>query len=73
MNDMENEYIDFTVAPYALAHVLNALNICKIYNYAVTLEDNDLHIRISVEEVLNSVYKKKEKGTPCVCLKESEK
>lgn len=72
MKKMKNEYIDFTVAPYALAHVLNALDICEIYNYAVTLEDNDLHIRISVKELKNSVYKKKEQPTPCVCLKESE-
>ena len=72
MNDMENEYIDFTVAPYALAHVLKALYICKIYNYAVTLENNDLHIRISVKELKNSVYKKKEPPIPCVCLKECE-
>ena len=73
MNDMVNEYIGFKTTPYALAHVLNALYICKIYNYVITLEDNDLVIRINVKELKNSVYKKKEPPTPCVCLKESEK
>lgn len=73
MNDMENEYIDFTVAPYALAHVLKALYICKIYNYAVTLEDNDLVIRISVKEIKKIVYKIKDKEYLCCCaLKESK-
>ena len=72
MNDNENKYVGFKITPYALAHVLNALYNCKIYNYVITLEDNDLVIRINVKELKNSVYKKKEPPTPCVCLKECE-
>lgn len=70
---MENEYINFKITPYALAHVLNALNICKIYNYIITLEDDDLVIRIQKKEIKKIVYKIKDKEYLCCCaLKESE-
>lgn len=39
-------YIDFTVAPYALVDVLLALDNNGIKDFAITKEDNDLHIRI---------------------------
>lgn len=53
---MNKEYIDFTVVPYALADVLLALNNCGIKDFAVTKEDNDLHIRIDKEKVEKAVY-----------------
>lgn len=52
----EEKYIDFMVVPYALAQVLYALEQCGIKDYAITLEDNDLHIRIPVSHVQENVY-----------------
>ena len=44
--NVRETYIDFTVAPYALVDVLLALNNNGIKDFAITKEDNDLHIRI---------------------------
>lgn len=54
---MENKYIDFKIAPYCLAHLLLALSQSDITDFTITLEDSDLHIRISEEHLMKIVYK----------------
>lgn len=39
-------YVDFAFAPYALADILYALDNSGVKDFAITKEDNDLHIRI---------------------------
>ena len=46
---MNKEYVDFEIAPYSIVKVLLMLYRAKIYQYSITQEDNNLHIRISVE------------------------
>jgi hypothetical protein len=54
---MENkEYIDFGIAPYALPSILLALHNAKVYQFFVTQEDNDLHIRIDKDYLFRTVY-----------------
>ena len=53
---MENKYIDFTVAPYALTSVLLALSNNGVHTLAVTKEDNQLLIRIDNEVLHEAVY-----------------
>ena len=53
----DHQYIDFLVAPYALCDTLLALHNSNVKDFAVTKEDNDLHIRIDVEYLEKIVYK----------------
>ena len=53
----DKEYIDFPVSPYALPDVLLALDNEGITQYWVTKEDNDLHIRIEKDYLIEKVYK----------------
>lgn len=52
----EKEYLTFSIAPYALLHVINALRICNVYDYSITLENNDLVVVIDRAKVDNHVY-----------------
>ena len=54
------EYIDFGIAPYALPMILLALYNSKVYNFFITQEDNDLHIRIDKDYLFKVVYNIKE-------------
>lgn len=53
---MDKNYIDFGVTPYALPAVLLALSDKNVHSLFVTLEDDDLHIRIDEEILKNVVY-----------------
>lgn len=53
----DHQYIDFLVVPYALCDTLLALYNSNVKEFAVTKEDNDLHIRIDVEYLEKIVYK----------------
>lgn len=53
----DHQYIDFLVVPYALGDTLLALYNSNVKEFAVTKEDNDLHIRIDVEYLEKIVYK----------------
>lgn len=55
------EYIDFGITPYALPMVLLALHNQEIYEYFITQEDNDLHIRIEKDYLFKKVYHVKNK------------
>lgn len=46
-----NEYISIVVAKYALVEVISALAEGGVTDYAITKEDNDLVIRISVSKL----------------------
>lgn len=57
MNKPYNEeYVTFSIAPYCLAKLLLALHNSKINNYAITQEDNNLVVRIAIEELERIVY-----------------
>lgn len=53
---MKNDIIDFAIAPYALADILLALNICGVKKFAVTKEEEILHIRVERRELSEVVY-----------------
>ena len=46
-----NEYISIVVAKYALVDVISSLADGGLTDYAITKEDNDLVIRISVSKL----------------------
>ena len=50
------EFIRFTVAPYALIKVLDALTTNGINNIAVTQQDNDLMVSINRKEAESLIY-----------------
>jgi hypothetical protein len=51
-----NEYITFSIAPYCLANLLLAFYNSKINDFAITQEDNNLVVSVSVEELRRVVY-----------------
>ena len=59
------EYIDFGITPYALPMILLALHNAGIYQYFITQEDNDLHIRIEKDYLFKKVYHIKDKLEEC--------
>lgn len=61
----DNEYIDFMVTSYALCDILVALHNSNVKEFAVTKEDNDLHIRIDAEYLKSIVYKIKKFENLC--------
>jgi len=61
----EKEYIDFGIAPYALPMILLTLHNAGIYQYFITQEDNDLHIRIDKDYLFRTVYPVKNKLEEC--------
>jgi hypothetical protein len=65
---MEKIYIDFQVAPYALPSVILALSHNGVHTFAVTKEDNNLHIRIDDEVLMEAVYCIKNKSEPMDCV-----
>jgi len=42
----DETYVTFIVAPYALAHLFRAFELSKIKHFFVTLEDDNLVVRI---------------------------
>ena len=50
------EYIDFGITPHALPMIVLALHNAEIYEYFITQEDNDLHIRIDKDYLFRKVY-----------------
>lgn len=58
MNKEIETYIDFMVSDYSLPRVLYALDNNGVKDYAVTLEDDDLHIRIPKSHLQKVVYPK---------------
>lgn len=64
----EETYIDFLVSDYSLPRVLYALDNNGVKDFAVTLEDNDLHIRISKSHLQKVIYPElKVSGEKCCC------
>lgn len=61
-------YVRFTFAPYALAHILLALDSCGIVEPSITLVDNNLMVSIDKEKLLEVVYKLKENGNCDACI-----
>ena len=59
------EYIDFGITPYALPMILLALHNAGIYQYFITQEDNDLHIRIEKDYLFKKVYHTKNESEEC--------
>lgn len=47
----EERYVDFLVAPYCLVDLFLAFDNNNIKDFAITKEDNDLHIRIKVSHL----------------------
>lgn len=68
----DHQYIDFLVAPYALGDTLLALYNSNVKEFAVTKEDNDLHIRIDVEYLEKIVYKLTKVTADNECCKNKE-
>jgi hypothetical protein len=62
-----NEYITFSIAPYCLAKLLLALHSSKINNFAITQEDNNLVVSVSVEELERIVYPINRNPQDCGC------
>lgn len=50
------EFIKFTVAPYALIKVLDALTNNGINNISVTQQDSDLMVSINRKETQSLIY-----------------
>ena len=48
---LDKEYVSITVANYALVEVISALAGGGIREYAITKEDDDLVLRISVDKL----------------------
>lgn len=68
MNKKMETYIDFMVSDYSLPRVLYALDNNGVKDYAVTLEDNDLHIRIPKSHLQKVIYPElKETGEKYRC------
>lgn len=68
MNKEIETYIDFMVSDYSLPRVLYALDNNGVKDYAVTLEDNNLHIRIPKSHLQKVVYPElKESGEENCC------
>ena len=66
--EIEKEtYIDFMVSDYSLPRVLYALDNNGVKDYAVTLEDDDLHIRIPKSHLQNVIYPKIKSEDSCCC------
>ena len=63
----EETYIDFLVSDYSLPRVLYALDNNGVKNFAITLEDDDLHIRIPKSHLEKVVYPKIKSGDSCCC------
>lgn len=66
---MDDKFIDFSIAPYCLAQLLLALYNSGLRDFAITLEDNDLHVRINKRLVENVVYgyeSSHENATNCI-------
>ena len=57
----DKEYVSITVANYALVEVISALSSGGIREYAITQEDNDLVLRISVDKLSQLKIKTKTK------------
>ena len=57
-----DSYIDFKVASYCLPKLFLALDSSGIKEFAITQEDNDLHIRISKNLLVKLVYPEHTKG-----------
>lgn len=53
---MEEQYIDFIIAPYCLAKLLWALDLNKIYLFYITQVDDDLMVRIPKSYLEKIVY-----------------
>ena len=56
MNNNENEFVRFSISSYCLANLLLAFHNSKINNFAITQEDNNLVVSVSVEELRRVVY-----------------
>lgn len=67
MNKKLETYIDFMVSDYSLPRVLYALDNNGVKDYAVTLEDDDLHIRIPKSHLQKVIYPKVEIEDSCCC------
>lgn len=53
--EKQKRYIDFSFPDYAMARILHALDSCGVKDFAITLEDNDLHIRID-KDIIDRLY-----------------
>ena len=73
MENKEKTYIDFGIAPYALPMILLALHNAGIYQYFITQEDNDLHIRIEKDYLFKKVYLVKDKAEELGVCEENDK
>ena len=56
----EKEYIDMVIPDYALPRIIYALHNNGVEDFAITLEDLDLHIRVEKEYLSKVVWKLKE-------------
>ncbi len=52
----EEEYINISLAPYALMDFLNACMCCGVRRIAITKQDNDLVARLSHTDIERVVY-----------------
>ena len=68
--NMEEEIVDFIVAPYALADVLLALHNSGVREIYVTMSDDDIVIRIPKDRLEKAVYDIKDNKTNDSCCNE---
>lgn len=67
---MEEEIVDFVIAPYALADVILALHNSGVREIYVTMNDDDIVIRIPKDKLEKAVYDIKDSGINNSCCNE---